>query len=156
VWQTVWLEPTAPAHITRLDTTPDVPAGQLDLVVQTAGGAAQGVLAEVFTGGTVVGSATGTPGSHIRVTIPNPRLWSPDDPFLYDLRVTLTGSGGGDVAGGYFGMRSVAKAIVNGFLRPVINGRFIFQIGTLDQGYWPDGIYTAPTDDALKFDLQQQ
>jgi Alpha-L-arabinofuranosidase B (ABFB) domain/Glycosyl hydrolases family 2, sugar binding domain/Glycosyl hydrolases family 2 len=156
IWQTVWLEPTAPAHITRLDTTPDVPAGQLDLVVQTAGGAAQGVLAQVLTGGTVVGSATGAPGSHIRVTIPNARLWSPDDPFLYDLRVTLTGSGGGDVVGGYFGLRSVAKAVVNGFLRPVINGRFIFQIGTLDQGYWPDGIYTAPTDDALKFDLQQQ
>ncbi|NUT08307.1 MAG: beta-galactosidase [Hamadaea sp.] len=156
IWQSVWLEPTTAAHVTRLDTTPDVVAGQLDLVVQTAGGTAQGVLAEVLSGGAVVGSATGTPGAHVRIPVPNARLWSPDDPFLYDLRVTLTGTGGGDVVGGYFGMRSIAKAIVNGFLRPVLNGRFVFQIGTLDQGYWPDGIYTAPTDAALAFDLQQQ
>jgi hypothetical protein len=156
IWQTVWLEPTNPAHVTRLDTTPDIVAGQLDVVANVSGGTAQGVLAEVLSGGTVIGSATGTPNSHIRVTVPNARLWSPDDPFLYDLRVTLTGTGGGDVAGGYFGMRSIAKAVVNGFLRPVLNGRFVFNIGTLDQGYWPDGIYTAPTDAALRFDLDQQ
>ncbi|MCP2324046.1 hypothetical protein HDA40_002553 [Hamadaea flava] len=156
IWQSVWLEPTVAAHVTRLDTTPDIVAGQLDLVVQTGGGTAQGVLAEVLSGGAFVGSATGSPGAHLRVTIPNARLWSPDDPFLYDLRVTLTGTGGGDVVGGYFGMRSIAKAVVNGFLRPVLNGRFVFQIGTLDQGYWPDGSYTAPTDAALAFDLQQQ
>ncbi|WP_034594022.1 glycoside hydrolase family 2 [Hamadaea tsunoensis] len=155
IWQSVWLEPTPAAHVTRLDTTPDVVAGQLDLVPQVSG-SAQGVLAEVLSNGAVVGSATGTPGTHIRVPVPNARLWSPDDPFLYDLRVTLTGTGGGDVVGGYFGMRSIAKAVVNGFLRPVLNGRFVFQIGTLDQGYWPDGIYTAPTDTALAFDLQQQ
>jgi hypothetical protein len=76
----------------------------------------------------------------------------PGDPFLYDLRVTLTGTGGGDEVGGYFGLRSIATAMVNGWLRPVLNGRFVFQIGTLDQGYWPDGIYTAPTDEALRFD----
>ena len=155
IWQAVWMEPTAPAHVTRLDTTPDVPGGRLDLVVRTAG-SSQGVRAEVISGGQVVGSATGAPGAHLSVPVPNARLWSPDDPFLYDLRVTLTGTGGGDVVNGYFGMRSLGKAVVNGFLRPVLNGRFVFQIGTLDQGYWPDGIYTAPTDEALRFDLEQQ
>jgi hypothetical protein len=155
IWQTVWLEPTNAVRVTRLDTTPDVPGGALDLVVQAAGGAT-GATVEVLSAGQVVGSANGTTGQHIRVALPNAHLWSPDDPFLYDLRVTLTGSGGGDVVGGYFGMRSIAKTIVGGVLRPVINGKFVFQIGTLDQGYWPDGIYTAPTDDALKFDLQQQ
>lgn len=150
IWQTVWLEPVAANHITRLDTTPDVPAGVLDLVVQ--GTAGQQVRAEVLSGGTVVGTATGVVGAHIRVPVPNARLWSPSDPYLYDLRVTL----GTDTVTGYFGMRSLGKAVVGGVLRPLLNGKFVFQLGTLDQGYWPDGIYTAPTDEALRFDLERQ
>jgi hypothetical protein len=153
IWQTVWLEPVNAASITRLDTTPDVPNNTLDLVVQGTG---QQARAEVLTGGQVVGAMTGAVGSHIRVPVPNARLWSPSDPFLYDLRVTLTGTGGGDVVTGYFGMRSVGKAVVGGTLRPVLNGKFVFQLGTLDQGFWPDGIYTAPTDAALRFDLERQ
>ncbi|MGA6161845.1 AbfB domain-containing protein [Amycolatopsis magusensis] len=152
IWQTVWLEPVTTAHITRLDTTPDVPAGVLDLVVQ--GTAGQQARAEVLSGGQVVGTATDAVGSHLRVPVPNARLWSPDDPFLYDLRVTLPGSG--DAVTGYFGMRSLGKAVVGGVLRPLLNGKFVFQLGTLDQGYWPDGIYTAPTDAALRFDLERQ
>ncbi|MEV6488077.1 AbfB domain-containing protein [Actinoplanes sp. NPDC051633] len=152
IWQTVWLEPVTPAHVTRLDTTPNVAAGGLDLVVQgTQAGAA--VTAQVLSGGTVVGTANGTTGTSFRVPVPNARLWSPDDPFLYTLRVTMAG---GDAVGGYFGMRSLGKAMLGGVLRPTLNGRFVFQLGTLDQGYWPDGIYTAPTDAALAFDLEQQ
>ncbi|WNV88398.1 AbfB domain-containing protein [Umezawaea sp. Da 62-37] len=154
IWQTVWLEPVNTASITRLDTTPDVPAGVLDLVVQGTSGVQ--ARAEVLSGGQVVGTATGATGSHLRIPVPNARLWSPDDPFLYDLRVTLTGTGGGDAVTGYFGMRSVGKAMIGGVLRPTLNGKFVFQLGTLDQGYWPDGIYTAPTDAALKFDLERQ
>jgi hypothetical protein len=153
IWQTVWLEPVNAANITRLDTTPDVPAGVLDLVVQGSG---QQATAEVLNGTTVVGTATGALGSHLRIPVPNARLWSPDDPFLYNVRVTLTGSGGGDTVTGYVGMRSLGKAMVGGVLRPVLNGKFVFQLGTLDQGYWPDGIYTAPTDEALRFDLERQ
>ncbi|HCU52308.1 MAG TPA: beta-galactosidase, partial [Micromonosporaceae bacterium] len=153
IWQTVWLEPTNPVRITRLDTTPDVPAGVLDLVVQTAGGSGQTVQAQVLSGGQVIGSASGSPGQHLRIPVPNARLWTPDDPFLYDLRVSLSG---GDTVGGYFGMRSLGKGMVGGVLRPLLNGKFVFQMGTLDQGYWPDGIYTAPTDEALRFDLERQ
>jgi Alpha-L-arabinofuranosidase B (ABFB) domain/Glycosyl hydrolases family 2, sugar binding domain/Glycosyl hydrolases family 2 len=151
IWQTVWLEPVVAAHITRLDTTPDVPGGALDLVVQGTSG--QQARAEVLSGGTVVGVATGPVGSHLRVPVPGARLWSPSDPFLYDLRVTLTS---GDIATGYFGMRSLGKAMIGGTLRPLLNGKFVFQLGTLDQGYWPDGVYTAPTDEALRFDLERQ
>ncbi|XVU25917.1 AbfB domain-containing protein [Actinoplanes sp. CA-054009] len=153
IWQTVWLEPTNPARITRLDTTPNVAAGGLDLVVQAAGASGQTVTAQVLSGGVVVGSATGTVGASFRVPVPNARLWSPSDPFLYDLRTTLSS---GDSVGGYFGMRSLGKAMLGGVLRPTINGKFVFQLGTLDQGYWPDGISTAPTDAALRFDLEQQ
>ncbi|WP_084965094.1 AbfB domain-containing protein [Thermoactinospora rubra] len=151
IWQTVWLEPVNAAHITRLDTTPNLPAGALDLVVK--GTAGEAVRAVVLSGGQQVAAADGTVGRRIRIPIPNARLWSPEDPFLYDLRVSLAG---GDTVTGYFGMRSVGKAFVGGVLRPVLNGRFVFNIGTLDQGYWPDGIYTAPSDAALRFDLEQQ
>ncbi|MEV4637775.1 AbfB domain-containing protein [Actinoplanes sp. NPDC049548] len=152
IWQTVWLEPTTPQRITRLDTTPNVAAGGLDLIVQgTQAGAS--VTAQVLDGSTVVGTATGTVGSSFRIPVPNARLWTPDNPFLYNLRVTMAG---GDVVGGYFGMRSLGKAMLGGVLRPTLNGKFVYQLGTLDQGFWPDGIYTAPTDAALRFDLEQQ
>ncbi|HEX8869729.1 MAG TPA: AbfB domain-containing protein, partial [Lentzea sp.] len=151
IWQTVWLEPVRAANITRLDTTPNVAASALDLVVQ--GTAGQSVTAEVLSGGQVVGRQTGTTGNAIRIPVPNARLWSPDDPFLYDLRVTLAS---GDAVTGYFGMRSLGKAVVGGVMRPLLNGKFVFQQGTLDQGYWPDGIYTAPTDEALRWDLERQ
>jgi hypothetical protein len=156
IWQTVWLEPVNAAHITRLDTTPNLDAGALDLVVQGSGTSGQQVRAEVIAGGITVGLATGTIGNRIRVPVPNARLWSPDDPFLYDLKVSLTGPGGGDAITGYFGMRSLGKAMVNGVLRPTLNGKFVYQLGTLDQGFWPDGSYTAPTDAALRFDLERQ
>ncbi|MBP2473292.1 hypothetical protein JOF53_002164 [Crossiella equi] len=153
IWQTVWLEPVRTGHITRLDTTPDVPGGALDLTVQATGASGQQVRAEVLSGGQVVGTATGAPGARLRVPVPNARLWSPDDPFLHDLRVTLSG---GDAVTGYFGMRSLGKAVVGGVMRPLLNGKFVYQLGTLDQGYWPDGIYTAPTDEALRWDLERQ
>jgi hypothetical protein len=153
IWQSVWLEPTPAARITRLDTIPNLGAGAVDVTVQ--GTAGQQVRVQVLTGGQVVGEVTGAVGSALRVPVPNARLWSPDDPFLYDLRATLTGAGGDNVTG-YFGMRSIGKAMLGGVLRPTLNGRFVFQLGTLDQGYWPDGIYTAPTDEALRFDLEQQ
>jgi hypothetical protein len=156
IWQTVWIEPVNSSHITRLDTTPDVPSSALDLVVQAKAPAGQQVRAEVLSGGTVVGTATGAVGAHLRIPIPDQRLWSPEDPFLYDLRVALVGPGGGDTVGGYFGQRSVGKAVIGGVMRPTLNGKFVYQLGTLDQGYWPDGIYTAPTDDALASDLIRQ
>jgi hypothetical protein len=151
IWQTVWLEPTQPTWITRLDTIPNVAGGGLDLTVQ-APVVGQPVHAQVLSGGQVVGEANGVSGTQFRIAVPNARLWSPDDPFLYDLRVTM----GSDSVGGYFGMRSVGKAMLGGFLRPTLNGKFVYALGTLDQGFWPDGLYTAPTDEALRFDLEQQ
>lgn len=156
IWQTVWLEPTPSAFVTRLNMTPDVAGQRLRLTVLGAGVNGQTVQVTARTGNTAVGTATGVVGSEISLPVPNPRLWSPDDPFLYDLDVSLrNGSSVVDSVTSYFGMRSVGMKLVNGVLRPTINGQFVFQMGTLDQGYWPDGIYTAPTDEALKFDIQQ-
>ncbi|MFF3485757.1 AbfB domain-containing protein [Streptomyces sp. NPDC002701] len=156
IWQTVWLEPTAPAHITRLDMVPDLTNNTLKVTVRGSGISGQSARVTVSSGSTTVGSATGAVGGTITVPIPNPRLWTPEDPFLYDVRADLlSGSAVVDSVGSYTGMRSVGIARVDGVLRPVLNGKFVFQTGTLDQGYWPDGIYTAPSDDALKYDLQK-
>ncbi|MEU1199086.1 AbfB domain-containing protein [Streptomyces sp. NPDC005813] len=156
IWQTVWLEPTATAHITRLDMVPDLTNNTLKVTVRGDGVGGQSARVTVSTGGTTVGTATGPVGSQFTVSVPNPHLWSPDDPFLYDVKADLlSGSSVVDTAGSYTGMRSIGLAKVGNVLRPVLNGKFVFQTGTLDQGYWPDGIYTAPTDAALKYDLQK-
>src|SRR6185312_11425454 len=88
--------------------------------------------------------------------IPTPHLWSPDDPFLYDLQVTLKdGNRVVDTVTSYFGMRKIAlKKDEEGKTRIALNDQFTFQMGALDQGFWPDGIYTAPTDEALRFDIE--
>jgi hypothetical protein len=157
IWQTVWLEPTPAARVTRLDMTPDVAGQVLKLTVQGAGVVSgQTVEAVAYDGSVQVGSVTGSVGTELRLPVPNPKLWSPESPFLYDLRVSLkSGTSTVDQVSSYFGMRSVGLKLIGGVLRPVLNGQFVFQMGTLDQGYWPDGIYTAPTDEALKFDIQK-
>ncbi|MER8069363.1 AbfB domain-containing protein [Streptomyces sp. NPDC094034] len=155
IWQTVWLEPVAAAHITRLDMTPNLSDSTLRVTARVAGANGRSVRVTVSSGGNVVGTATGAAGAELSVSLANPRLWSPEDPFLYDVRAELLdGATTVDSVGGYAGMRSIATAKVGTILRPVLNGKFVFQTGTLDQGYWPDGIYTAPTDSALRSDLQ--
>ncbi|TWD18751.1 glycosyl hydrolase family 2 [Streptomyces sp. T12] len=156
IWQTVWLEPTSAAHITRLDMVPDLTDSRLKVTVRGAGTSGHQARVTVSSGGTTVGTATGPVGTEFTVPVPNAHRWTPDDPFLYDVRADLlSGSATVDTVGSYTGMRTVGLARVDGVLRPVLNGRFVFQTGTLDQGYWPDGIYTAPTDAALRFDLQK-
>ncbi|MFJ8001029.1 AbfB domain-containing protein [Streptomyces sp. NPDC096310] len=155
IWQTVWLEPTAAARITRLDLVPDLQDNTLRVTVRAAGADGAGVEVTVADGGTQVGGATGTVGRQFSVPVPDARLWTPEDPFLYEVTAELTGGAGGDRVGSYAGMRSVAVRDVGGVRRPVLNGSFVFQTGTLDQGYWPDGLHTAPTDTALRHDLQK-
>ncbi|MFF5158247.1 AbfB domain-containing protein [Streptomyces sp. NPDC000348] len=156
IWQTVWLEPTAAAHITRLDMVPDLTTNRLKVTVRGTGTSGHQARITVAHGGTTVGTATGPVGGEFTVAVPNPRRWTPDDPFLYDVKAELLSGGTAvDSVGSYTGMRSIGLARVDGLLRPVLNGEFVFQTGTLDQGYWPDGIYTAPTDAALRYDLQK-
>ncbi|HZB34248.1 MAG TPA: LamG-like jellyroll fold domain-containing protein [Streptosporangiaceae bacterium] len=155
IWQTVWLEPVPAAHIERVDAIPDLSARALRLTVRATGGPNQTVEATAYEGGRPVGKVTGPVGAALRLPVPKPRLWSPDDPFLYTLRVRLIGPDhGGDEVGSYFGMRSIGLGKgPDGRTRMLLNGTFVMQVGTLDQGFWPDGIYTAPTDAALRFDL---
>ncbi|HEX2130963.1 MAG TPA: LamG-like jellyroll fold domain-containing protein [Actinophytocola sp.] len=157
IWQTVWMEPVAPKHITELDMAPDLSDGSLKLNVKTAGGRAT-VEAIAYDGRREVGRVRGPANSDLRLPVPNAKLWSPDDPFLYDLKVRVYDRGRRpvDQAESYFGMREIGmKPGADGKLRMTLNGEIVFHMSTLDQGYWPDGIYTAPTDEALAFDLEQ-
>ncbi|OBZ08610.1 sugar-binding domain-containing protein [Bacillus sp. FJAT-26390] len=156
IWQTVWLEPVAAASIEKLDMTPNLADDSLKLkVTGSAGVTDETVEAIVLKEGQEVARINGAVGEELSIPIPNPRLWWPDDPFLYDLKVNLVkGSAKVDEVASYFGMRDIKLGKVDGITRPLINGKFIFQMGPLDQGYWPDGLYTAPTDEALKFDIE--
>jgi dihydrofolate reductase len=151
IWQTVWLEAVPARRIDELRMVPDVDAGVLRLTVVAKGpGPAGQAEAVAGAGGREVARARGRPGSELVLRIPKARLWSPDDPFLYDLKVKL----GDDEVTSYFGMRKVSLGKdARGVTRILLNGKFVFQVGVLDQGYWPDGIYTAPTDEALRFDV---
>jgi Glycosyl hydrolases family 2, sugar binding domain/Glycosyl hydrolases family 2 len=156
IWQTVWMEPVRATHIDRLDVTPDLTGFTVSPRVI---GRAQ--LVEVLVSspdGRRVSRVTGKPGEPLRVTVPNPRLWTPEDPYLYNLTVRLVGASGKvvDEVKSYGGLRTISKVKdPQGRPRIALNGKITFLHGPLDQGYWPDGIYTAPTDDALRFDLER-
>ena len=156
IWQTVWLEPVPAAHITGLKLTPDLDQQAVQLLVSGEGLGAHTIEASVWHSSTFVASATGSVSSPMTISIPAPHLWSPDDPFLYDVQVDLKlGSTVVDHISSYFGMRKIGLERIDQYMRLLLNNQFVFQIGVLNQGYWPDGIYTAPTDEALRFDLEQ-
>jgi Domain of Unknown Function (DUF1080)/Glycosyl hydrolases family 2, sugar binding domain/Glycosyl hydrolases family 2, TIM barrel domain/Glycosyl hydrolases family 2 len=151
IWQTVWLETVPTNHVTALQIDPDLDRGAVRLTVSTFGSATS-CSATVLDGTRDVQRTSGTAGTPVSIAVPAPRRWSPSDPFLYGLRVTC----GTDEVESYFGMRSIAvRADASGVQRLFLNGAPLFQLGLLDQGWWPDGLYTAPTDEALAFDIQK-
>ena len=128
----------------------------MQLLVNGEGIGAHTITASVWHSGTLVASVTGSVSVPITISVPAPHLWSPDDPFLYDVQVDLKlGATVVDHVDGYFGIRKISLGRIGQTMRLLLNNQFVFQIGVLSQGYWPDGIYTAPTDEALRFDLEQ-
>jgi beta-galactosidase/beta-glucuronidase len=157
IWQTVWLEPVPKICVDKLEMTPDVDAQTLRLNVAVNSLSSSWKVEAVATiNGQEVGRVAGSPNSELILPVHAPHLWTPDDPFLYDLRVTLLdGDHPVDSVSSYFGMRKIALRKDNsGITRMALNDQFLFQIGALDQGFWPDGIYTAPTDEALRSDIE--
>ena len=156
IWQTVWMEPVRATHIGKLDITGDLTGFT---VTPRVTGTAQ--FAEVVVStpdGAVVSRAAGKPGESLRATVAEPRLWTPEDPFLYDMTVRLVAASGKvvDEVKSYGGLRTISTVRdPHGRPRIALNDKITFLHGPLDQGYWPDGIYTAPTDDALRFDLER-
>lgn len=152
VWQTVWLEPVAAEHIDEISMTPDLDGKQLRIDVHAAHPATFTATASLH--GREVGRISGRTGSELRLPLRAIEPWSPDSPTLYDLQVKLSS---GDTVQSYFGMRKVeVRKDAAGFNRIFLNNRPLFLIGPLDQGWWPDGLYTAPTDAALRSDIETE
>jgi len=157
IWQSVWMEPVPAAHIEKLDIATDLES--ISVTTRTSGTTdEQAVVFVSEPAGQVVAIAAGAPGEPIRLPVPKPHLWSPDDPYLYLVKVALVQPSGKvvEAVSSHAGMRTIgAVADSQGRQRIALNGTITFLNGVLDQGYWPDGIYTAPTDDALKSDLER-
>jgi hypothetical protein len=154
IWQTVWLEKVPASFIGTLDVVPDVDASDVKITAHVAGQAKQ-IRAQVIESGKIVASGEGEAGKPLSIKLDAPLLWTPDSPYLYDVAVELRdGDQVVDRVHSYFGMRKIALAKDDqGITRLQLNGKFLFQYGPLDQGYWPDGLYTAPSDQALLHDL---
>jgi hypothetical protein len=157
IWQTVWLEPVDKAHIVSLKIVTDIDAGKVHITTNcSAAGDGYTVEAKAKDGGTPV-EAKAKVGEQIDLAIDKPKLWSPDSPFLYELKLILKDSKGKqvDAVSSYFGMRKISlDKDKNGITRLLLNNKPLFQYGPLDQGWWPDGLYTAPSDEALRYDIE--
>jgi hypothetical protein len=156
VWQTVWLEPQPAVAIERLRIVPDIDTGTVSVTALTTGRADRlRVRATIADEGLPVGSAEGPAASAVTITVPKPKLWSPKQPFLYALTVTLSqGDRRLDEVSSYAGLRKISIGrTADGVARLLLNNEPLFQYGFLDQGFWPDGLHAAPTDEAMRFDI---
>lgn len=153
IWKTVWLEAVNENYIKGYKLVPDIDAGVIDIKTDIVG--AGELKIKVLDGNTVVSEEKIS--ADAKVAVPNAKLWSPEDPFLYDFVLELTSNGNVcDTIKGYFGMRKFSIGKDNeGVTRLMLNNRPYFQRGLLDQGYWPDGILTPPVDEAMEYDIKK-
>ena len=166
IWQTVWLEPVSPAYIKNYYVVSDIDAGTMTFEVDATAAEGDVVKVAVLEGGkeysaetpstTVLAEAVVDNGKAV-VKLDEVHMWSPDSPYLYGVKVTLERKGKVvDAVDGYTAMRKISIVkdhTLNKYRRMALNNEPLFQFGPLDQGWWPDGLYTAPTDEALKFDI---
>ena len=158
IWQTVWLEPVAAQHIAHLKTTPDIDKKTVKVEVATNVCSPDKVEVKVFDGKNLVAKGAALNGVPVELTMPEDvKLWSPESPSLYDMEVTLYKDGKAiDQVKSYTALRKFSThKDKNGITRLQLNNKDYFQFGPLDQGWWPDGLYTAPTDEALVYDLKK-
>jgi beta-galactosidase/beta-glucuronidase len=159
IWQTVWLEPVPEKYITNVKITPDIDKNILTVEASVNEvSALDKIEVKVMDGSQVIASGRSINHLPVEITMPEQvKLWSPDNPFLYDLEITLwSDNKPQDKVNSYAAMRKYSiKRDNKGIVRLQLNNKDLFQFGPLDQGWWPDGLYTAPTDDALKFDIQK-
>ncbi len=158
IWQTVWLEAVPQTYFAGLTITPDIDNGLVRMSaavneVQPGDRFRVSVLRE----GKAIAETSAAIASIAALQVPDPKYWSPYSPFLYDVEVALVRNGKVvDQVRSYFAMRKISIAADNkGIQRIMLNNKFLFQYGTLDQGWWPDGLYTAPSDEALAFDIKK-
>ena len=158
IWQTVWIEAVPKTYIASTRQTPDIDKQIVKVNVdvdQPLSG--DQVLISAWKGSQKVVEQTIAPDQEAVLSVSDPELWSPTHPFLYDLKITILRKGKKiDEVSSYFAMRKISMGPdAKGIQRMLLNNHFLFQFGPLDQGWWPDGLYTAPTDEALKFDIEK-
>lgn len=154
IWQTVWIEEVPNKYIRSFKLTPNIDSNLLYSVIDGPNGCEVELIAK--DRGQVVSSVRGLIGNVLRLEVQNVKLWSPSNPFLYDLEINLLEGGNvTDKVKSYFGMRKIdIRKDERGIDRIFLNNKFVYNLGVLDQGFWPEGLYTAPTDEALKFDIE--
>ena len=156
IWQTVWLEPVSSCYIERYEVVPDAESGTVKVKVLANDPTCKFYLI-ARDGEDIVATTEKTAvGEEVTMTIPNAKLWSPDSPFLYNLDIYLTMENCQDCdkARGYFGLRTLSKGMVDGHPAFLLNGKPLFMYGPLDQGWWPDGLLTPPSYEAMIYDLK--
>ncbi|SFO29616.1 Glycosyl hydrolases family 2, TIM barrel domain [Chitinophaga sp. YR627] len=154
IWQTVWMEVVPDKHIERYVIVPNIDSNSFQVKVECQGDL--NVVVKVIDDGKIVSELIGKSNTMLSGKIVDPHLWSPNSPFLYTLDIAIyDGKRKKDQVKGYFGMRKFSIAKDNkGTERIFLNNEPYFNLGILDQGFWPDGLYTAPTEDAMKFDIE--
>jgi beta-galactosidase/beta-glucuronidase len=158
IWQTVWLEPVNEKYIASVKTVPDIDKNRISVNVNTVHTQAADVVeVKILDGKTVIATAKSVACQTLELNVPNAKRWSPESPFLYDMVINLYNKGKlTDQVKSYCAMRKIStKKDENGIVRIQLNNQDNFQYGPLDQGWWPDGLYTAPTDEALVYDIQK-
>jgi beta-galactosidase/beta-glucuronidase len=156
IWQTVWIEPVNENFVTQIKTVTNIDRNTISLTVLTAENNKTDLVdVKILESGKIVAHGNGINGQEVLLGVPDAKLWSPETPFLYDVEVVLLRKGKAiDQVKSYVGIRKIStKKDANGIVRLQLNNKDYFQFGPLDQGWWPDGLYTAPTDEALKFDI---
>lgn len=156
VWQTVWLEPVPETSIDRFLATSNIRSSTAKIRASLRGPGEAVLHARVLDGAAEIASATGPASEELEIQIPGAKLWSPDSPHLYDVELTIKqGDFVLDTVRGYFGLREITVAKdEDGLNRLMLNGKPLFQFGPLDQGFWPDGLYTPPSIAAMEFDIR--
>ena len=157
IWKTVWMEPVPVSHIYSMRGYADIDESVYKFTpIVDMPAKDNAVRVTVYDNGTEVASAMGLPNKELSIKIENQKLWSPETPYLYDMKVELLkGTKVIDAVKTYFGMREISTGKdKDGYQRLLLNGKPYFHIGLLDQGWWPDGLLTPPSDEALVYDIE--
>ncbi|MEA1875340.1 MAG: glycoside hydrolase family 2 TIM barrel-domain containing protein [Bacteroidota bacterium] len=157
IWQTVWLETVAESYITDYKVITNIDQGTIEINTEIVGIQDEDLLEVIIrSDGNILASQKWDVNQKVVIDIPEPELWTPDHPFLYDLEINLERKKRTiDQIDGYFGMRKISLGKdEKGIIRILLNNEFVFQNGPLDQGFWPDGLYTPPTEEAMIYDLK--